>query len=79
MQKKELIGLSALELKDLLVSWGEPAYRGRQLYRALYGQRQWDFRQLTPFPLALRERLEGECQATLPQVEHKFQSQDGTA
>ena len=79
MQKKELIGLSVLELKDLLVSWVEPAYRGRQVFHALYCQRQWEFGQWTPLPLALRERLERECQATLPQVGQKFQSEDGTA
>ncbi|MBI3895625.1 MAG: 23S rRNA (adenine(2503)-C(2))-methyltransferase RlmN [Acidobacteria bacterium] len=79
MQKKELIGLAVPQLESLVASFGEPAYRGRQLYSALYQQRQWDFRQLTPFPLAFRDRLERDCQATLPQVNKKFQSEDGTA
>jgi 23S rRNA (adenine2503-C2)-methyltransferase len=78
MQKKELIGLSAPPLEELLAAAGEPAYRGRQLYHALYREHQRDLRRITSFPLELRERLDQQFQATLPQVERKFQSSDGT-
>jgi len=78
MQKKELIGLSAQEMERLLVALGEPPYRGRQLYQALYRKRQWDLRKITPFPPALRDSLAEQVQITLPEVEKKFRSQDGT-
>ena len=78
MQKKELIGLSAQGMERLLVALGEPPYRGRQLYQALYRKRQWDLRKITPFPPALRDSLAEQVQITLPEVEKKFRSQDGT-
>src|ERR1039458_10360318 len=79
MQNKELIGLSAQEMQELLVGCGEPAYRGRQLFHALYRSRQWDLRKITTFSARLRRRLDQQFQATLPQIERKFQSSDGTS
>ena len=79
MQNKELIGLSAQEMQELLVGCGEPAYRGRQLFHALYRRRQWDLRKITTFSARLRRRLDQQFQATLPQIEKKFQSSDGTS
>ena len=78
MEKKELIGFSGEQIQALLAAWGEPAYRGRQLYQALYRQRQWDLDKLTPWPARLRERLALEFQATLPVIEKVFRSTDGT-
>ena len=78
MHKKELIGLSLLELEELLRPLGEPAYRARQLYHALYRERRWDLRNITPLPNPLRERLAQQFQITLPQVEREFGSADGT-
>ena len=79
MPKQELIGLSAQRMQQLLTAMGEPPYRGRQLYHALYHEQQWDLKKILPLPASLRERLEQEFQATLPQVEKKFQSADGTS
>ena len=79
MPKQELIGLSAQRIQQLLTSMGESPYRGRQLYHALYHERQWDLKKILPLPAPLRERLEQEFQATLPHVEKKFQSVDGTS
>ncbi len=79
MPKKELIGLSAQQMQQLLTAIGEPPYRGRQLYHALYHEQQWDMKKILPLPAALRERLAHEFQATLPQLEKKFQSADGTS
>src|SRR3990172_1801400 len=62
MQKKELLGLTAPQLEDILLGCGEPSYRGRQLYHALYRERQSDLRKITPFP----------------PVKKKFQSAAGT-
>lgn len=79
MPKQELIGLSAQRMQQLLTAMGEPPYRGRQLYHALYHEQQWDLKKILPLPAPLRKRLEQEFQATLPQVEKKFQSADGTS
>src|SRR3990172_6408724 len=79
MEKKELIGLSQSQMEELLRGWEEPAFRGRQLYHALYRERQWDLRKITPFSIRLREKLAEQFQATLPAIEKQFQSVDGTA
>ena len=36
----ELLGKSKDELTELCVSLGEPAYRGGQIYRALYNEQE---------------------------------------
>ena len=78
MQKQELLGLTVPELERLLADLGEPPYRGKQLYHALYHERQWDLGKVTPFPAALRARLSERFQVTLPETEKTFDSRDGT-
>jgi len=74
----ELLGQSAEELRALLAGWGEPAYRGAQIYHALYAEQRFDFSAMTNLPAALRERLAGEASVTLPRVERRYESADGT-
>ena len=74
----ELLGKSAEELRELLVSFGEPAYRGPQIYRAIYAERRFDFAAMTNLPAALRARLDQEARITLPRVVRRFQSVDGS-
>ena len=38
-----LLGKSAEELREFLQGLGEPAYRGAQIYHALYAERRFDF------------------------------------
>ena len=45
------------ELRALLQSLGEPAYRGAQIYHALYAERRFDLAAMTNLSAALRERL----------------------
>lgn len=73
----ELMGRSADELRTFCETLGEPAYRGKQIYRALYAERRFDFAHMTNLPAALRERLVGQACITLPQVVRRFQSNDG--
>jgi 23S rRNA (adenine2503-C2)-methyltransferase len=73
-----LLGKSAEELRELLVSMGEPAYRGPQIYRALYTERRFDFAAMTNVPAALRARLAEETRITLPRVVRRFPSVDGS-
>ncbi len=79
MSKRELVGLTCQEMEELLIGIGEARYRGRQLYRALYRERQWNLNKITAFPVSLRSRLEQQFQAGLPEVEKVFHSADGTA
>jgi len=51
--------LSLAELTDRLSSWGEPAYRARQVYAQLW-KRSATFAEMTDLPSGLRDRLETE-------------------
>jgi len=73
----ELLGQSATELRALLAGWGEPAYRGAQIYHALYAERRFDVAAMTNLPAALRARLTTETQITLPRITRRFESRDG--
>ena len=74
----ELLGKSKNELRDFLVSLGEPAYRGGQLYHALYAERKFSVREISNLPVALRERIATEATITLPTVKRTYASQDGS-
>jgi 23S rRNA (adenine2503-C2)-methyltransferase len=74
----ELLGKSKTELREFCASLGEPAYRGAQLYHALYAERKFDFAQMTNLPAALRQRLAAEEQITLPIIRQRYASQDGS-
>jgi 23S rRNA (adenine2503-C2)-methyltransferase len=65
-------------LRALLVSLGEPAYRGPQLYRALYTELRFDFAVMTNLPAALRTRLAEETRIALPRIVRRFPSVDGS-
>jgi len=74
----ELLGKSAEELREFFASLGEPAYRGAQVYRALYVERRFDFATMTNVPAALRARLTEEASITLPRIVRQFPSIDGS-
>lgn len=62
----------------LAVRLGEPAYRGGQIYHALYAERRFDLAEMTNLPAALRERLARELAIELPRVIQRFRSSDGS-
>ena len=74
----ELLGKSKEELRAYCVALGEPAYRGGQIYHALYAERKFEFARMTNLPAALRERLSKEARITLPEVKQRFVSSDGS-
>lgn len=74
----ELLGKSKEELRAFCASLGEPAYRGGQIYHALYAERKFDFARMTNLPAALRDRLGKEARVTLPEVKQRFASSDGS-
>ncbi len=76
---KELLGLTLQELTGILQEFGQPPYRGRQLFEALYKQRVTSFDQITTLPQDLRRRLTAKgYQIGEPRIERSFQSVDGT-
>ena len=72
----ELLGKSKEELRAFCAALGEPAYRGGQIYHALYAERKFEFSRMTNLPMALRERLAKDAQITLPEVRQRFFSSD---
>jgi len=74
----ELLGKSKEELREYCVTLGEPAFRGAQIYHALYSERKFDVAQITNLPAALRERLLKEARVTVPEVKQQFASADGS-
>jgi len=75
----ELLGKSVEELRAWLRAQGEPGYRGVQIYHALYAERRLDFAAMANLPAALRARLAHEASITLPRIQRRYRSADGTA
>ncbi len=60
MTKILLLDLTREQLRELIQSWGEPAYRGDQIYEWLHKHLITDPAQMTNLPKRLRERLAAE-------------------
>ena len=73
-----LLGKSLAELRGFSETLGEPAYRGAQIYHALYAERRLDIAAMTNLPAALRERLAREASIALPRILRRYRSSDGT-
>lgn len=74
-----LMGLDLRELIDLAVETGQPAYRGQQIFDAVYRQRIERLDEVSTLPLEYRTRLRDEgWQIGLPSVDRQFLSKDGT-
>jgi 23S rRNA (adenine2503-C2)-methyltransferase len=74
----ELLGKSKDELREMCAAMGEPAYRGGQIYHALYAERKFALAGMTNLPAALRARLAAEATISLPAVKQRFESSDGS-
>ncbi len=74
----ELLGKSREELQAYCKALGEPAYRGGQIYHALYAERKFDVASFTSLPAALREKLRQEAAVSLPVVRQRYESSDGS-
>jgi 23S rRNA (adenine2503-C2)-methyltransferase len=75
----ELLGLDIQELTVLVQDAGEPAYRARQLFEAIYGQRVGSVEEVSTLPLAFRRALlERSVTVGQPRIEKQYVSSDGT-
>jgi len=74
-----LLGLSLQELTNLALGSGQPAYRGQQLFDAIYRQKIERLDQVSTLPIEYRARLLEEGWGVgLPAIARKFVSSDGT-
>ena len=74
-----LLGLTLQQLNHLVSESGEPAYRARQLFQALYADRVEAVDAMTTLPLDFRQSLTAQSLTVgLPKIENKFTSTDGT-
>ena len=73
-----LLGKSSEELRELAVSLGEPAYRGAQIYGALYAERKSEIAEMTALPAAFRAKLMEIAEVRLPAITRTHRSADGT-
>ncbi len=73
---RDVLGKSADELRSWMAALGEPAYRGAQLYHALYAEGLVDFALMTNLPAPLRARLANEASIGLPIISRRYRSAD---
>ncbi len=78
-QSNSLLGLDLQELTNLATGSGQPAYRGQQLFDAVYRQKLDRLDQVSTLPLEYRARLAEEgWRIGFPGIARKFVSSDGT-
>lgn len=82
MQKQakfELLGADCKELTAVVEKLGQPTYRWKQLFEALYRQRVTSLEDVSTLPKETRQQLaEAGYKIGLPEVEKRFVSVDGT-
>ncbi|MBV9623854.1 MAG: 23S rRNA (adenine(2503)-C(2))-methyltransferase RlmN, partial [Acidobacteria bacterium] len=78
--QKFLLGLDLQELTSLVEEAGEPTYRARQLFQAVYRQRLRSPDAMTTLPEPFRVHFQKQGIAVgWPEIQRKFVSSDGTA
>jgi 23S rRNA (adenine2503-C2)-methyltransferase len=73
-----LVGLSEGELESLVVDSGEPKFRARQIFSALYARRVRSFDEMTDLPKNFRAALAERATASTLTVESRYVAADGT-
>src|SRR5882672_6657658 len=72
-----ILGMELSEIQQALGP-GEPEFRARQVYEAIYHAQVPDLVQITTLPGKLRQRLASGHTVGLPGTERRFESSDGT-
>lgn len=79
VSNKNLLGLELQELICLVEEMGEPAYRARQLFHALYAERVVSVDDISSLPSHFRLQLTAEgITVAVPEITKQFLSTDGT-
>lgn len=77
--KSPLLGASCPQLEELAVEMGQPAYRGRQIFEAIYRQRLESIDHVSTLPSAMRTSLAARgFEIGMPTIANSFTSSDGT-
>src|SRR5215467_9240486 len=78
-KQSALLGLSFQELSSSMQDFGEPLFRGRQMFDAIYRQRLTSVDHISTLPQNLRDRLKSSgFEIGVPKIENRFESIDGT-
>jgi 23S rRNA (adenine2503-C2)-methyltransferase len=78
-QQSGLLGLDFQELTSLVQKYGQPEYRARQLFQAIYPQRLNSLEAVSTLPKQFRATLKAEgLEIRPPAIEKCFASVDGT-
>ena len=76
---KSLFGADEPRLSEVAAQAGQPRYRGRQLFEAMYGSRMSSFEEISNLPKDFRLWLKEQGYSVLrPSISRQFQSTDGT-
>jgi len=78
MSKTNLMGYTLDQLEETMASMGEKSYRGRQLFKWLYHNREHDFDLLTDLSKELRNRLARTYEIRGLEIRERVRSVDGT-
>ncbi|MCR4707972.1 MAG: 23S rRNA (adenine(2503)-C(2))-methyltransferase RlmN [Clostridiales bacterium] len=70
--KVQLLSLNEEEMSAFIQRYGQPSYRGKQIFERLH--RGARFAEMTNLPLSLRTRLEEECLDQPVSIQETFQS-----
>src|SRR4051795_11334700 len=74
---RSMLGMDRADLGEL-IGPGQPEYRARQLYQALYREGAPDLIQIATLPNSIRTRLAAGYEIGLPGVSARYDSADGT-
>lgn len=79
MPLKNLLDIPLSEWEGFMLSWGQPAFRARQLMNWVFHTPSTDFSQMTDLPLAFRQKLQGYFRLESLSVLKEATSRDGKA
>jgi len=75
---RNLVGAGLVEIRDIMQSFQEPAWRARQVYTGIYGRRERSWDAFTDLGKPLRKKLKERFVIEYPPVHQVFDSRDGT-
>jgi 23S rRNA (adenine2503-C2)-methyltransferase len=74
---QSILGMDLADIREMLGP-GQPGYRARQLYQAIYRGGASDLVQITTLPAAVREDLAAGHEIGLPAIAQRYDAADGT-
>src|SRR6202161_1839681 len=74
---QSIVGMELTDIQQALGT-GEPAFRARQIYEAVYRRRVTALTGSSNLPKPLRARLGADLPLGLPEIERRYDSTDGT-